>query len=301
MPDEAQILDVTDWPEQLADTRGKRSKFWVCDPQNLQWLRKAPRESRPYEPAIEVATLELARLASIAAAEARLARWRDTRTGQECRGIIVKRFLDGDQSFSMGSDLLGGVDKKYDVTRHEQHTLARVRATLRHHEEAGSSENLCQTFVRILIFDAWIGNGDRHPENWGMIFSKKGVPSMAPIYDTAACLGTELQDRARMLQREARTDALMERYIRNCPSGFGNGQKQIKQPEALREMLAWENSREVASSLLATFGDLVQSAVPQVLSAFPESELPAPRRELAQHLLKKRLSWLTQEINDAIG
>jgi len=134
-----------------------------------------------------------------------------------------------------------------------------------------------------------------------MIFSKKGVPSMAPIYDTAACLGTELQDRARMLQREARTDALMERYIRNCPSGFGNGQKQIKQPEALREMLAWENSREVASSLLATFGDLVQSAVPQVLSAFPESELPAPRRELAQHLLKKRLSWLTQEINDAIG
>lgn len=66
--------------------------------------------------------------------------------------------------------------------------------------------------------DAWIGNGDRHHENWGVI-SKKVVSSaivtiyLAPTYDHASCLGRELSD-------EKRQKCLVEAYANKCASAF---------------------------------------------------------------------------------
>ncbi len=48
-------------------------------------------------------------------------------------------------------------------------------------------ERLLLEFVRMLIFDALVGNNDRHFYNWAIIRSvrKRGEPRFAPIYDTA--------------------------------------------------------------------------------------------------------------------
>lgn len=294
------IQDVTDWKEESVDSRGKRAKCWIRDPDGGVWLRKQPRESRPYEPAIELATLILAKEASLPAAEAQLAMWREPVSGESKRGLIVRRFLnDEHEELSMGSDLLRGMDASYDASQHHQHTLERVLATLRKHEASDGGRQLCQTFVRLVLFDAWIGNGDRHPENWGMIFAKVGKPSLAPIYDTAACLGTELQDGAPLLDPAKRSGSTVQRYIRNCPSGFGDGFHLIRQPEVVTRLLRWPDVRALARSLLATFELLDHSAVPQIFSMFPERELPAARQELGKTLLRERLRWLTKEIADA--
>jgi len=42
-------------------------------------------------------------------------------------------------------------------------------------------------FVKMLLFDAIVGNNDRHFYNWGLLptYVTKKKPIFAPIYDTA--------------------------------------------------------------------------------------------------------------------
>ena len=47
------------------------------------------------------------------------------------------------------------------------------------------------------IFDAWLGNFDRHGNNWGYLISEKtGKLKLAPIYDCGSCLYPQLSDEA---------------------------------------------------------------------------------------------------------
>ena len=48
-------------------------------------------------------------------------------------------------------------------------------------------QELLENFVKLLIFDAIVGNSDRHFYNWGVITDIEGKkpPRFAPIYDTA--------------------------------------------------------------------------------------------------------------------
>ena len=53
------------------------------------------------------------------------------------------------------------------------------------------------TFVGYLLLDAWIGNGDRHHENWGFIETINQPVYLSPTYDHASSLGRELPDSKR--------------------------------------------------------------------------------------------------------
>lgn len=50
-----------------------------------------------------------------------------------------------------------------------------------------------EDFLRIMFFDALVGERDRHVGNWG-IMTKDGRHSISPMYDTANCLLTQFQD-----------------------------------------------------------------------------------------------------------
>lgn len=47
-----------------------------------------------------------------------------------------------------------------------------------------------QTFVKICLFDSFIGNSDRHGRNLGII-ETRGSKKLAPLYDNPSLLGTE--------------------------------------------------------------------------------------------------------------
>ncbi len=68
----------------------------------------------------------------------------------------------------------------------EEYTFQIVETLLRlffplHHAQ------LWRDFVSLLCFDAFVGNNDRHPMNWGIItpVGKGGQTRFAPIYDSA--------------------------------------------------------------------------------------------------------------------
>ena len=278
------------WLVVQQEQRGKRPKFWVSG-NGEQWLRKEPNPARPFEPTIEMSTLRLARAIGLEAPESYVCSWREEgNPGRQAKyGIIVKNFLMPDEELAMGADLVNGYHPGYQRNQHGQHTLTLIRSTLDGLEQERRVA-LREPFVRMLLFDAWIGNSDRHQENWGLIASGGKAARLAPIFDTAACLGAELQDGSL-----PRVTVGLPKYIEKCGSGFGDGERLVRQGEVLRQLATWPEWA-VARDLVAIFRRQYETEVATYFHSIPDAWLPAERRGLAVLLLGERLNWLEEKV-----
>ncbi len=282
-------LDVSDWLVVATNPIGTRPKDWVASADGTRWLRKSPRkqqEGRPAprdaELAIEAIALRLARAAGLDAPESAVACWQEE-DGSPARGIVVKSFLQGSEELALGNQLLTG---DYDPERYEMHTLARVRDALGRHEATEGA--LLTPFARILAFDAWVGNGDRHQENWGIIRAPGTDVRLAPLFDPAACLGSQVGANDKKLQAPTQVP---DRYVECCPSGFGDGAEVLKQPAVIKEAREWQEWKNCIGSWLASFAS-VEVEVDALLQEVPPAWLSAERKQFARTLLSVRLDWL---------
>ena len=110
-------------------------------------------------------------------------------------------------------------------------------------------------FLRIVgyfVFDALVGNTDRHHENWGVVLKPVMLPpteegakpqvrlqvTLAPTFDHGSSLGRELLDnRARQMLADPHA---MNRYIRKATGGIFENEQASKglSPMALVELMA---------------------------------------------------------------
>ena len=206
--------------------------------------------------------------------------------GSQQRGLAVELFLDRDrEQLTLGSACLSRVDATYDASSKWDHTLSRVRSVL-------ARPDLLADFAHMIAFDAWVGNADRHQENWGTIEPMRaGNARLAPMYDPAACLGAELLEGNRHFQETPRQAEELRRYIHRCPSGFGNGASPILLEQVIREIALWPEWRDNVRAWLAAFAkgmDTFEAFLPTV----PSSWLPQHRKQFAIRLLNQRLRWL---------
>jgi hypothetical protein len=296
-----QIVDITAWAKYAQEARGRRPKFWVEDPTHGIWLWKEPppidpaqpHTARRQEPAIEVLALELARRAGIPVAEAQPA----IRAG--AFGTISRRFHEDDEEHHPGAELLGlpsesgsGPDaKRLRAEARASATLESVREKLTKLEQE-HSVSLLKPFARILVIDAWLGNGDRHSGNWALV-TGPGESRLAPMYDPTACLGVELTDGRPELV--APTAELIARYARKCPSGFGggviDGRTGIPMNEVLEKLEGWPEWRAAVAELKPRIIELLDH-VPELIEEIPEEWLPSNRKKFAAQLLSHRVRLL---------
>ncbi len=78
----------------------------------------------------------------------------------------------------------------FDVKKGRQHNILTVLKIL-----SEIDAGLIPDMARILVFDALIGNTDRHQENWGILW--RGTPprpELAPAFDNGTSLGHEILD-----------------------------------------------------------------------------------------------------------
>ncbi len=274
------------------EQRGRRSKQWVTDSDGREWLRKEPRESRPAEPAIEVFTLELAARCGLPIAPARLATW-----SGGFRGIVSPSFVDkaaGEESRDGSVLLEAGLD------RYERATpQARVMATLDAvfgalaAYEARHAANLRLDLLRILMFDAWIGNGDRHADNWTVIehvAQGRTLVRLAPMFDTAGCLGAELLE-----EHVPREHARVSSYVARCPSGFGDGETRpgIALRDVTTTILRWPGAEAEMRELLPQFERLTRE-VELMLANLGDTWLSPNRKKFAARVLEARVKLLQE-------
>ncbi|WP_088243222.1 HipA domain-containing protein [Calothrix rhizosoleniae] len=181
---------------------GTKEKFWFTHPQFGRCLYKKARQNTGEDWSEKIAA-ELCHLLGIPHASYELAIFNGD------RGIISPSFFPTKQNITEfdrltpGNEILqekvsGYPDSNEDLS---QHTINNVFNAI-----SSSQVNLPfnwtppegitttpETFVSYLLLDAWIGNTDRHHENWAFM-SLNGEIYLAPTYDHASCLGRELLD-----------------------------------------------------------------------------------------------------------
>jgi len=205
------VLD--DWRDGV-ENLGSKDKFWVIVPSSGQ--RALFKISRPdtCEHASEFLAARVARALGVDCAEVELAE-SDGAIG--CLSYSIVRREQGDELIH-GNAILSGLLPDYDAFlsgRYPMHTVENIASAIR--LTCADQERLAlRSLARLLIFDAVIGNTDRHHENWGVVsrVSSDGMRArnLAPLFDNASSLGRELTPEAR--RRQLRDRALRRYWMK---------------------------------------------------------------------------------------
>jgi hypothetical protein len=223
------------------------------------------------------------------------------------RGFVSRKFHDDSEHQTIGGQIVAPhivladdlSDDQAEQQRRIQTTLSLTRKVLEQ-EQARYGVDLVRPFLRMLVFDAWIGNGDRHSANWAHLVRTQlhgDACRLAPMYDTAGCLLSEQKDDSINTRFGTRfgseeLDAIA-RYIAKCPSGFGDGVSRpgISHRELLEQLQQWPEWPEIAPSLIVFFSANL-GMVSTLLEEIPVSWLSDRRKELIRALLEGRVKML---------
>ena len=155
-----------------------------------------------------------------------------SRPGEAGEGLSLPDLCTRGSRLVLGNELLAEVVSEYPTRqffRVRQYTLHSVLAIIEDDRikvpigwDTRSDVILAlDVFIGYLMFDAWIGNQDRHHENWALVVSIDGVIHLAPTYDHASSLGSNEIDKNRQdrLTTHDRGRA-MEWYVERAHSAF---------------------------------------------------------------------------------
>jgi hypothetical protein len=141
--------------------------------------------------------------------------------------FLSRYFLKTDESLVHGAEVFAGHlegDLAF-VQQVEQEKMSRDLFTFQVVEESLKSrfpkeaDEILAGFVRMLGFDAIIGNNDRHYFNWGVITDLKGrrPTRFAPVYDTArALLWDGPESKFAEVERNKRISHFLQKYVDEC-------------------------------------------------------------------------------------
>lgn len=207
------IVDVSAWPPAGEEQVGTKPKQWLFEDDTAgRWLWKAvtsgtDKTGKSFLKGDDWAEYLASLLASemgVACAHVEMA----VRDGEP--GIVAANFAPKGTDLVLGNELLSVVADDYSPTGERfdpRYTLDRVQALLSAVDgPAGEPAPVAwETFVGYLVLDGWIGNTDRHHQNWGVLVDAEGRQRLAPTFDHASSLGFLLPDEDR-LGRLASTD-----------------------------------------------------------------------------------------------
>jgi HipA-like C-terminal domain len=299
---------IADRPEAL----GSKEKFWLIPNPDLG-LPAEPhlfKVGRPNtgENWAEKACCEFLKLLSIPCAEYHLAVHRGT------SGVISQRFLPGAASFIPANMILSKVDPAYDGSlkfRQVRYTLLSALELLRRLElkphpgltQAYQHLRPYEMLIAYILFDVFVGNTDRHHENWGLVVARSDGGFdywLAPSFDHASSLGRDQSDERRQERLETRDMRFsVEAYAERARSAF-HGHRLLGRPLTGREiveMLA-QSFPEATKFWSERLVGLAQNELAQVFEQIPGTITS----DHAVRFAMRMLSYNTQMIREvALG
>jgi HipA-like C-terminal domain len=204
---QSSVIDVTAWPvDYIFETypEGARSKTAYFPPTRLpfaflkpkrRYLYKRSRKRYPDQFWGEIVAYLVGGLLDVPVPPAYAAI--NTEDG-DCGALIEWFYEDGKAQFVAGGQYMQQLIPDYDRKKGKQHNFRSVRILaeafeLSHLADASWREWWCNA----LVFDALIGNTDRHQDNWGYLSyawrdGRVREVRLAPLFDNGTSLGHEL-------------------------------------------------------------------------------------------------------------
>lgn len=311
-----EFYDVSTWLiTSVSSTKGTRDKLVLVKPNTEDtYFLKFPmvREKRDYTPEnwSEVLAYEIGNLLGFNVLRYDLA----VHNGKV--GCISKNMIkpSNNESLIEGHSVLSRYDSTYDPSdkgTYNRYTFEFVCNALK----AYNAEFFVKDLIRTLIFDAIIGNSDRHQSNWGLIQSieivevkpiKKGLKlpfgkakndglqftlnikrKAAPIYDSGCCLGREFGEE--QLQQHLDIQSKFDKYIRNGVSELRTGET-AKKPshEELLRFIKSVNNGEWKLFIDEEINRVIQAYNPKEINELIlniDKNLPDKYRENHYHII----------------
>lgn len=300
------MFRVFEIPEGLADAQeamGTKPKFWIRHTELGECLFKEARSGTGEDWSERVAC-ELAAALSLPHAHYELA------TCGEKRGSLSRNFLVRQETLVHGNEFLFEVVPDYpgpqgrsrNFYRISQHTVELVFAKMQQYGFGVPRDWICpaslngaaDVFVGYLIFDAWIGNTDRHHENWALVWRREPDLeselsfTLAPSFDHASSLGRELTDDERS-ERLATRDAgrSVERYVERARSALCNSSDDVRPLTTLEVVARAAVIRPAAAAFwLDRLAFISDDDTETVLSEVPERIASTVAKEFAVKVLE---------------
>src|SRR5690625_5179476 len=178
------------------------------------WQSDTPRTH--LEDVNEVIAAKIAQLLQLDTIQAEIA-WRDGK-----RGCLS---LDYVEQYDASEDEAGAVLLETELGEH-YHALQQSSAEGQELVKLGFNliekfyyiDEKSYSFITMNLFDILIGNQDRHPYNWVILF-KKGKSFFGPLYDNGASLGFQLP--VRTLEKMVNDTNKLEKYYNNMKVKIG--------------------------------------------------------------------------------
>ena len=179
---------------QLKFSMIERGGRFTLEDGNEEWIVKPPHPSHPNVPANEYTMMRLAAAAGIQTPEVKLVKLDAIDLGGftglsipqwETWAYAIKRYdrtADGRvhvEDFAQVFNVYG--DQEYKATNYD--TIGRLIFDL----FPNRFEQIAE-FVRRLVVNILVGNGDAHLKNWSVIYRDKIAPQLAPAYDLVSTI-----------------------------------------------------------------------------------------------------------------
>ena len=294
------IIDISDWEKEDYFV-GTRRKLLYTNPRTREkaffkypYLDPRTGEELPGEIWSEKIAADIGDIIGVPTPKVDLA------NNEEGFGSLSYNFLKQGEELIHGADFLSKffefrislnvVGEDFDPRNPRHHKLLYVLKII---ESIKSS--LVYDFINILIFDALIGNTDRHSENWGIIKTNlKDAPRarVAPAFDNGSSLGREFktdEERISLLNDEKR----LEKYI------FGNkatacisfkDKKRVNHFELITILISIGG--DTVRKLLKQVARLRDDKIDRVLSSVPNEIMTEVSKEMVKKILMIRRNEL---------
>jgi len=217
--------------------------------------------------------------------------------------FMSKYFLAKDQSLDHGAQIVAGYladesfvkDVEAQGVERDIFTFQVLCDAIRTRFPPNHLEIL-RDFVRMIAFDALVGNQDRHLYNWGVISDARGpsVPRFSPIYDTARGLFWNTDEDGLASYQRSET---LDKYIRKSTPLIGWDSAQARTPnhfDLVQHVV--ECKPEYRPVLAVLGGPIALASVGKQIDRKFGNLLSVPRLDLIKECLRRRFELFTTAV-----
>jgi hypothetical protein len=289
------IFEVPQTAYEEEESLGTKEKFWFSHPELGRCLYKKNRSNIAGEDWSEKIAAELCSLLGLPHAQYELAIYNGK------YGVISPSFCLDNGDLVHGNQILADVYPDYPENSQNlsQHTIDAVFNAFDcledkysgilqplHWNPFNNIQNIHHTFVGYLLLDAWIGNSDRHHENWGLVALENKL-YLAPTYDHASSLGRNESDEKREQRLKTKDKGYsVEAYADRCLSYFyahADNKQRVKTFEAF--CLAAKRYPEAASTWIERLNQISANDILDLLQRIPPNRISPIAIEFAEAIL----------------
>lgn len=270
------ILDVSQWEaDDKHQISGTRAKYWLEEPTSKEhYMFKVAREHTGDAWAEKIAA-EVGKLLGFTMMDVEIAMMNNI------EGVLSKKFTHHTEELFEGGDLITSLLPEFDRYQLEGYTFDNITKVL-------SEFDLDKDFISIPLFDALIGNQDRHCDNWGVISTKTGY-KLAPIYDNGASLGFALQEER--IINMLKDQNMFRAFTNRGTTLIGIGSKKKPKHLDLLSVILQQYPNELDANLNRLI-QLNQVNLEKIVQLIPNSIMRDIYKEWVVKLLLYRIEWL---------